>query len=279
MKYYISLKSTKLDEKEYELLKKPNIIGVILYGKNILSEETTKRLIKSIKSINHDLKIAVDEEGGLVSRFTHLIPNFSQSYCSTLNISEVRKYYHERSKFLKNIGIDLNFAPVVDISFDENSYIYKRSFGSNINKIIELAIICIEEQRKAGIESCIKHYPGHGRSINDSHVELPIVNISLKEWEHTEMKIFEEIIKNGIEYLMVGHLIFPEIKKEISSISPYWIKEILRKRLNYKGKIISDDICMKGLSESVNTSKIDIFEKAGLDELIIAEQEHPILCF
>ena len=178
MRYFISLSSTKISDSEAKILRSNYLAGVVLFGKNIASYKTTKKFITEIKSVNKDLLVAVDEEGGIVSRFSHLIPNFSQPYCSTLSLGEVKKYYNFRSRFLKEIGIDINFAPVVDLVFNENAYMYKRSYIGNIAKVIELSKVCIEEQRKAGLASCIKHFPGHGRSVEDSHKGLPVINIT-----------------------------------------------------------------------------------------------------
>jgi beta-N-acetylhexosaminidase len=277
MQYFVSLKSTKISGAEKVLLEKPEVCGVVLFGVNILGLATTKRFITEIKAVKPSIKIAIDEEGGIVSRIGHLMANYSQPYVATLPSTKAREYYKKRSHLLKELGIDLNFAPVVDISLSESSYTYKRSYGSDLNKIIELARICIEEQKKAGILSCIKHFPGHGRAIDDSHEKLPIVNISQSEWNKVESKIFQGIIESGVEYVMVGHLLFPQINNEISSVSSYWIRNVLKKQLHFKGKIISDDICMKGLYESINTGSAQIFKDAGLDELIIVNQKHPLL--
>lgn len=277
MNYFISLKSTKLSEEEKNLLIKSEVCGVVLFGRNILSYETTKKFIDEIKTVRPNIKIAVDEEGGLVSRFTHLIANYSQPYIATLPIQQVRDYYRTRSLFLKSLGVDINFAPVADISLSENSFLFKRSYGSDPDKIITLSIICIEEQKKAGLLSCIKHFPGHGRAIDDSHEKLPVVNISQEEWDNLELKVFKSIIESGVEYVMVGHLLFPHINNQISSVSSYWVTNVLKQQLNFKGKAVSDDICMKGLSESIDTSTIKCFDNVGLDELIITDQKHPIL--
>lgn len=277
MQYFISLKSTQLSEKEKALLEKPEVCGVVLFDVNILSLETTKRLIAEIKTVKPNLKIAIDEEGGTVSRLSHLMANYSQPYIATLPLTEVREYYKTRSGFLKELGIDINFAPVVDISLSESSSIFKRSYGSDPNKIVDLANICIAEQQKAGILSCIKHFPGHGRAIDDSHEKLPLVKISKNEWNSLELKVFQGVIEKGVDYVMVGHLLFPQIHSEISSVSNYWISTVLKKQLKFKGKVISDDICMKGLSESIDTGSVQVFEKAGLNELIITNQNHPIL--
>jgi len=276
MQYFISLKSTTISPEEKELLLKPNVGGVVLYGRNILSYETTIQLISAIKSVKSNIIIAVDEEGGVVSRFTHLLSNFSQPYIATLPLGEVTEYYKKRSNFLKELGIDLNFAPVVDVALSENSSMYKRSYGSDLAKIIELTNICIKEQKEVGLLSCVKHFPGHGRAVDDSHEKLPVVNITQAEFDALEYKIFEGVI-SSVDYVMVGHLLFPKINSEITSVSKYWVTQVLRKTLKFKGKIISDDICMRGLSDSVDTSSAGLFEDVGFDELIITELSHPLL--
>lgn len=277
MTYFVSLESTKLTGVERKLLKHCKVDGVILYGRNILSFKTTRKLIEDIKSVREDIKIAVDEEGGLVSRFSHLFSNYSQPYCSTLSRKKVRSHYRKRSSFLKEVGVDVNLAPVVDVAFNEESSLYKRSYGSDVEKIVDLAAICIDEQRKVGIDSCIKHFPGHGRTVSNSHVELPSIRIGFDEWKTTEMKIFEELIKFGVEYVMVGHLLFPRISDEIASLSRFWMKEILRKMLKFQGNIITDDICMKAFDKHTDKLKETFFLDVGVDSLIITEPDHPFL--
>lgn len=259
------------------MLEKSAVCGVLLFGRNVLSYETTKKLVNEIKAVRSNIKIAVDEEGGIVSRFTHLIANYSQPYIATLPLEQVRDYYKMRSQFLKNLGVDINFAPVVDISLSEDSYIFKRSYGLDLEKIITLSNICIEEQRNAGLLSCIKHFPGHGRAIDNSHEKLPVVSISQEEWNNMEFKVFKSVIDNGVDCVMVGHLLFPKISDQISSVSNYWINDVLKQQLNFKGKVICDDIFMKGLSESIDTSTVKSFEGVGLDQLIISDPENQIL--
>jgi beta-N-acetylhexosaminidase len=266
-----------LKNDEERLLTNPKVIGVVLYGRNILGTKSTQNLIRNIKSVRKDLQIAVDEEGGIVSRFTHLIPNYSQPYCATIPVKIVRRYYKQRSEFLKTVGIDLNFAPLVDIAFDETSSVYKRAYGGDVDKIIELSSVCIEEQKKVGLLSCLKHFPGHGRSAEDSHRKLPVINIDMEEWMAVEGKIFHDLIAIGVEYVMVGHILFPKINPDISSVSRFWVNEILKRKLNYKGNIISDDICMEELDEIRKIRDERPFREAGQDQLIITGQGHPLI--
>ncbi|MEA3357726.1 MAG: glycoside hydrolase family 3 N-terminal domain-containing protein [Patescibacteria group bacterium] len=275
MKHFISLNSTTLSKDEKQHLQLDNVTGVILYGRNIRSLKTTKEFIKTIKAVKQSLAIAIDEEGGIVSRFTHIIPNFSEPYCATLPDNEIRKYYRMRSEFLKDLGIDVNFAPVVDIAFEENSTMFKRSYGSTPENVTRPAQICLEEQKRAGIASCLKHFPGHGRTTTDSHDELPIINITMSDWESSEMKVYKHLIQMEPEYIMIGHLLYPKIDLTISSLSKFWVKEVLRDKLQYKGKIISDDICMDAIdSQNLSENQLD---EIGLDSAIIDSTDHILL--
>ena len=143
MKYFISLPSTTLSAPDVMLLERPEVYGVILYGKNIRSFQTTRNLIREIKRVKRGLKIAVDEEGGLVSRVTHLISNYSQPFIATLGEDQVRKYYSKRSRFLAKLGIDINLAPVVDVAQSEESLRYKRSYGQDISLVFRLEGIVV----------------------------------------------------------------------------------------------------------------------------------------
>lgn len=277
MKFIVSLSGTEITAEESEFLSQSEIGGVILFGKNIQSQETTRRLISDIKSVNSSLLICIDEEGGLVSRIQHFFPNLSQPYCGLISASEVRDYYKKRSEILKSLGIDINFAPVVDIALDEESVMYKRAFGSSVEKIVELARICVEEQKKAGLISCLKHFPGHGRVATDSHEETPYINGDFATWEKIEGKIFSNLINSGVNSVMVGHLVYPDINKDIATYSSFWINTVLKEQFGFTGQIISDDLSMKGLPElDINELKKKLNE-VNFDLVIISDKNHPLL--
>lgn len=277
MKYFVSLNSSIVSKEERLLLLKESVAGVVLFGKNIKSYQTTANLIRDIKKIRGDLLIAIDEEGGFVSRFTHLIPNYSQPYTKTIRAKDAREYYKMRSEFLVKIGIDINFAPVVDLVSGEDDFMYKRSFGDDKNKVVEMATICLEEQRRAKIKSCLKHFPGHGFTTVDSHVDLPTVDMSMKDWLNGPGEVFRQLVNLLPEYIMTAHVVYPQIDTKPGTVSPLWVKEILREKFAFAGQVISDDITMKGLAKTVNTADKNLFENVGLDFLIITDQNHPFL--
>lgn len=277
MKFLVSLPGTELTTEDTELLTKKEVGGVVLFGKNILSQETTKRLIGDIKSLDSSLLIGIDEEGGLVSRIQHFFPNLSQPYCGLISNSEVRNYYQKRSEILKSLGIDINFAPVVDIAIDEESIMYKRAFGSSVEKIVDLARICVEEQKKAGLTSCLKHFPGHGRVSTDSHEETPYISGNLLTWENLDGKIFKDLISSGVDSVMVGHLVYPEINKDVATYSSFWVNTVLRKQLGFTGKVISDDMSMKGLPE-LNINELNKkLNEVNFDLVIVTDRKSPLL--
>ena len=221
MKYIVPLKGPSLSNDEIPLITHDSTYGVILYGRNLLGKLSIIKLIGDIKRENPKLKTCVDEEGGLVSRIQHLFPNYSQPYVATLNNREVADYYQKRSKFLKELGFDVVLAPVVDLAMDEKSIMYKRSYGNNVDKIIELACLCINAQRKSGLQSCIKHFPGIERTAVDSHEKLPSIDLDFDEWKSCEGLVFKKIIEFGVENVMVGHVRYPKINDNISSLSKY----------------------------------------------------------
>lgn len=268
LKYFVRLDSHKLNPFEEGLLAKNEVGGVVLYARNILNEPRVRELIESIKKINKSLLVAVDEEGGSVSRLNHLFPSTSQPYLATLSGGQIRDHYSRRSIFLKGLGFDVNLAPVVDIASDEFSALYKRSYGPNPEIVSRTARICIEEQKKTELLSCVKHFPGLGGSRVDSHSETPEFDLGLVDWEKIEGKVFRECVEAGVELVMLGHGVYPKIDGQIASLSPFWINEVLRSKLGFEGKIITDDLDMRGFPQEKVDSAKEIYRNLKVDYVI-----------
>jgi len=266
MEYFISLGGQEISAHEAALIAEPRVSGVVLFGRNIGSLKSTKSLIDQLKGHKSDLQIAVDEEGGLVSRFNHLIDSPSQPYIASLkDENKIRRIYRRRSEFLRDVGVTINLAPVVDLSPNQLSYMYKRSFGSDPDEVVRLASVCIEEQKKAGIASCLKHFPGHGDTDIDSHHDLPHIHQNLEEWRQSEGLIFSRLINEAQpELIMVGHLIYPKIDTLPASLSAKWI-DILKGELGYLGKTITDDIAMEAVDHNLSEREVT---QAGVDIIL-----------
>ena len=229
-----------------ELVKKCFIGGVILYKKNYQSYNDMINVIKNIKLANKDNKIplfiAIDEEGGRVNRLPSEINNLKNIYdVSKYDVNLVSDYANIIGKTLSGIGINMNLAPVLDIDNGSKAKsLYKRCFYGDET--------CIEEATNKYIEGInnmvipvIKHYPGHGLTRRDTHFTIPYI-FNLQEYEkHVEP--FNRAIKNGIDALMVSHLVIPKLTGLLpASISNKFLSNCLRP--NYSGLIITDEINM-----------------------------------
>lgn len=228
------------------LVKNAHIGGVILYKKNYKTYDDMLALIKKIKLANENNKlplfIAIDQEGGRVNRLPKEIHNLTNIYeISKKDINLVNDYANVLSMILRNIGINMNFAPVLDIDNDSrSSALFKRCFYGNEDMVTESAIKYIEGTHKM-IIPVIKHYPGHGLTKRDTHFMIPYIYSHENLEKH--IKPFDNLIKKDIDALMVGHLVIRGLTQFLpASISSKFLDNYLRKY--YNGLIITDEINM-----------------------------------
>lgn len=226
--------------------------GVIFFTNNISNEKQFKDLINSISEKSSIPPFfSIDQEGGRVER-TEKIHN-GKKYLSAKNAYEMGLSYlqnqtKEISLELKSYGINMNFAPVLDVNTSSiNPIIGERAFSSNYSEVVSAGKMVIKEYEKYGIIPVGKHFPGHGASIEDSHKTLPTIDLSKKELnEH--IKPFYEAINVGLPAIMVGHVLYPALDEFYpASISKTIINELLIKKLKFNGLIITDDMEMNGI--------------------------------
>lgn len=258
--------------------------GTILFEKsvatkgdrNIVNPQQVKTLTSSLQDISiKTLFMAVDQEGGRVSRLNPkkgFLPTVSAAKLGQIDNPDTTRFYAaQQAKQLQKYGFNLNFAPCVDLAVNpQNDIIVKlgRSYGNNVDVVVRNAQIVIDEQKKAGIISCVKHFPGHGSSASDSH--LGFVDIT-DTWSEREIEPFKKLIKNGFnDIIMVGHLINRKFDTLPASLSKTIIDTILRQQLGYNGVVAVDDMNMGAISEYFEYE--DALEKAvnaGVDMIII----------
>ena len=166
------------------------------------------------------------------------------------------------------VGIDINFAPVLDINRNLSTIIGNRSFSDDILEVINNASDYIDGMHEAGMKSSGKHFPGHGNVIEDSHLELPEDERELCELMNEDIKPYIEL-KDKIDVIMCAHILFSKVDNKIPSFSDTWINNILRNKLNYKGLIFSDDLSMLGSGNESLTNKVKMSLDVGCDMLII----------
>ena len=266
----ISILGAKLSLREKKLIIKYKPWGVILFKRNIKSMAQLKKLIATIRITIKDRKypILVDEEGGTVSRLSNLINNkiftqnlFGKTYESNkkVGINIYKQYNISLIKTLKNVGININTIPVLDIAYKyTNKIIGSRSYSNKIDTIKKLGSMCVNMYKKNKISTVIKHMPGHGRSKVDSHLKLPTVNTGLKDLEKSDFKSFRNIKSH---FAMTAHILYKQIdNKNCATHSKIIIKDIIRKKIGFKGIIISDDVSMKALKYNLVTNSLKSLE-------------------
>lgn len=240
---------TSLTSENRKFLKEKYTGGVLLLSKNITSEKQLKNLIQDIQSTNDiPLFISIDQEGGVVSRikWNETLTQPQSEIDTPLQAYTLAK---ARGEILKGLGINMNLAPVVEYISEENSFMYNRVYRGSENEVSQKSISSIQGYTDSKIVSVPKHYPGHSNTSPDSHISLPIVNISSDQWIEY-IKPFSRVLEQtSVDALMVGHVKFPKIDKEPSTISREIVGKRLIEDLKYNGLVISDDMEMGALDD------------------------------
>ncbi|GAA0858277.1 MULTISPECIES: beta-N-acetylhexosaminidase [Clostridium] len=272
---------TTLDENILKLIKEDKISGVILFNRNVKDSSTLLSLNNSLKESNKNNKlplfISVDEEGGLVTRMPKDIKRLpTNKYIGSLNNKDLSYNVGEiLGEQLSYFGFNMNFAPVLDINSNPNNpVIGDRSFGNNKDTVAILGTSTMKGIQSKNIISVVKHFPGHGDTSVDSHVNLPVVNYDINRLKSFEFVPFKTAIQNGADAIMVGHILLPKIdSKYPSSMSYEIVTNILRKDLGFNGLVVSDDMTMGAITKnySIEESSIKAIN-AGVDLLLVCQK-------
>lgn len=227
--------------------------GIILFECNIKTKNQVQKLIEDINDFL-DIKpfIAVDQEGGSVERLRNICTAVPSLWgLSKVGLKETIQAQEIIIKELLELGINMNFSPVLDINSNkENPVIGSRSISENPNIVSKYGLEIVNQNLKYNIIPVIKHFPGHGDVNMDSHFDLPTLNKSKSELEKFELIPFKACIKAPI--VMTAHLSLPKIEKEVNrpgSLSKEVVK-LLRKDLGFEGLIITDELNMKGVTKN-----------------------------
>lgn len=249
---------------ELELfLKETGVGGVVLFGLGGASPGKIAQFIKAMKDVAGDaLIVAVDQEGGRVARlpppFTRLPPMAALGKAASKDAGPASPRDAKLAwragalvgRELAAIGVDLDFAPVLDISTNAfNPVIGDRAFSSDASQVARLGVEFIRGLEEHGVASCGKHFPGHGDTDWDSHLILPMMHHTMKRLEVCELIPFKAAIEAGVPAIMVAHLMLTNIDKEFpATISRKVITGILRREMGFDGLVIADDLSMKGIA-------------------------------
>lgn len=251
----LDVKSFELDAEEKEILAHPLIAGVILFTRNFADIKQLKELVQQIRlHARNEILIAVDHEGGREQRFKDgFTPLPSAGSLLEFNDLQAAKQLAYSSAWvmaseLIACDIDLSFTPVLDLN-GISDVIQDRAFSSSVDEIVQLAQAYTVGMKAAGMCSTGKHFPGHGSVKADSHIDLPVDNRSKHDIFNNDLLPFSELIKQGkLDAVMPSHVVYQQCDSQPAGFSSYWLQNILRQQLDFKGVIISDDLSMYGAS-------------------------------
>lgn len=269
-----------VDENLQNIIKTNNIGGFILTSDNITTYEKTKQFVEDLQKISTiPMIISIDQEGGNVQRLKNLqdvsVSDFPYMYdlgkTKNENLSyEIAKTMAEE---LKTIGVNVDYAPVLDIySNPNNTVIGKRSFGEDANLVSKMALSFANGLKDNNIIPVYKHFPGHGDTDVDSHIDLPIINKTYEELKQNELIPFQNAIDNGAQIIMIGHIALPNITNDNTpaSLSKKIITDILKNDMNYNGLVITDALNMGALKNTYSDEEIYTMAiNAGVDLLLM----------
>ena len=254
-------------------LQQYHIGGVVLFGENIDTKEQTKQLIEEIRNSSEiPIFIGIDEEGGSVSRLHFSgkldvadIPS-AEEIGNTNDTTVAYQAGKTIAQELKELGFDVDFAPVADIRENaENTVIGNRAFSNDPQKAADMAVAFSQGLQQEGISAAAKHFPGHGNTIEDSHEGMAVSKDTLEEMEQKQWIPFQKVIENDIDFIMAGHINTPNATTDglPASLSYQMLTEQLRNHLGFEGIIITDALDMAAVTKYENAPLMAI--QAGAD--------------
>lgn len=262
-----------------EALAKHAVGGIVYFAKNIQSAEQLKEMISNTRSYSkYPLFIGIDEEGGSVSRLADksLVDrvNSAQVISQSLDASNAYQAGTTIGTYMAEYGFDLDFAPVADLTNISKSIMTKRSFGSDAASAIPFVTSMMQGLEEQGITACVKHFPGIGSTVQDTHDGLAVSNRTAEEFRAEEFTVFKAAIDEGANMIMVGHMAAPSLVGDNtpSSMSSVIVTDILREELGFEGVIITDAMDMSAISEYYESDHAAIMAlKAGCDMILMPD--------
>lgn len=273
----IDIPDQELSQKTRDHIKKYDYNGIILFAKNVVDREQVVRLNRQLnEAFLATPLLTVDQEGGLVDRFR--FPGMNNSpgamALSATGQEDMSERAHEiMGKELSSLGISLDFAPCLDVNSNRsNPIIGVRSFGSDADTVSRHGLAAIRGLQNGGVATCGKHFPGHGDTDKDSHIDLPTVTRSREELDRTELAPFREAMKQGLDSVMTAHVTFPALDPTPglpATLSKPILTGLLREEYGYQGVIFTDSMAMQAIADRFGVSEAAIMSiEAGADIIL-----------
>ena len=258
----VGVSGTALTDEDKRILSSIKPVGVCFFAKNFRDGEPYQVWLQTFKKLSQEIReyterksmfFSIDHEGGRVIRPPLPITRFPYSYVCRKRAREVAV---AMATELKSLGINVSWAPVADIfSNPNNPIIGPRSFDTTPETAAEYAREYFLGLKESGIIACAKHFPGHGDTNTDSHLALPVLNLTKEAIETRELIPFKTLIAEKIPLIMTAHILFPEIGGDKpATFSQPILSQILRKELGFEGVVVSDDLDMKAVADMYSKS-------------------------
>lgn len=280
--FMVGVSGPALTAAEREMLRHPLIGGVILFTRNYVDLDQLQGLVADIHALREPaLLVAVDHEGGRVQRFR-------QGFTELPPVRELGYVYDRDAKHAKHlaqllgwlmaaelraVGIDLSFAPVLDLDRGNSEIIGNRAFHRDGEIIAELAHAYMIGMDMAGMMAAGKHFPGHGTAAADSHLVVVTDDRPYEDIAIDDLLPFERMVNYGLAAIMAAHVIYPRVDPHPAGFSRFWLQEVLRKRMRFQGVIFSDDLGMTGAKTAGGTvDRARAALDAGCDMVLVCNE-------
>jgi len=276
--FMVGLPGPTLDENTRAFVAEHPPGGFVLFKRNVLSPGQLRRLTAALHATGVGVRplVALDHEGGRVHRlpppFTHFPPAAAVGARGGVRLAGA--VGHAMARELAAVGIDLDFAPVLDVrSNPRNRVIGDRAFGSDPGQVARLGLALARGLARGGVLACGKHFPGHGASVGDSHFVLPCVRRSRRVLAAVDLVPFARAIAAGIPALMTAHVVYPALDpRRPATLSPTICRDLLRRRLGFRGALFSDDLEMNAVAARATPAGTAVKAlEAGCDMLLVCE--------
>lgn len=276
--FIISLPKAEIDAQTREILETVKPGGICLFARNIKTAQQTRNLLDECREIlDFEPLLTLDQEGGLVDRLRRVITPMPAPKNLT-TIEQFEKLAAITAEVIRILGFNMNYAPVVDVIDEERAKfsngLYARNFGNSREDVVKFAIPYVETLRSRGILSCLKHFPGLGASVVDSHDKLPVINLSRDEMFDIDLFPYIEFFKWAKIYsIMIGHAVYPAFENGKSvdeilpaSLNPLIIDGLLRGELGYENLVVTDDLEMGAIDNNYKMGRAAVLAiQAGND--------------
>lgn len=283
--FIVGLSGWQLDDTDKRILEEVRPLGILLLKRNFAHHlpypawlEALRKLLDDVRRYcgRNELIVTLDHEGGKVHRAPPPITLFPSPAAYASRAAEVAE---AMAREIRCLGVNLSWAPLADIdSNPANPVIGKRAFGRTPEEVSGAAVAYAEALMANGVMACAKHFPGHGDTSADSHLELPYLDLSMAELEERELKPFQALVEAAVPFVMTAHVMFKKVDPDWpATLSERILKGVLRDRWGYEGIVVADDLGMKAVAprfREMPTAARAI--RAGCDMFIVARHPDPV---